>query len=167
MEENDTYRSIACGCLWMLIILSSLMFIIPLFNTSCSDKARQSEGKQYIGSMNRAQQAYYSDEQKFSSNIPDLGLGIQTETTNYLYSTETTDNTAFNYGISRHDKIPSYVGAVFAVPATDVDSEAESDEITTVAILCEADASGSIKPAAPTYQDGKLTCGEGTIDLSR
>ncbi|MEQ9671643.1 type IV pilin-like G/H family protein [Coleofasciculus sp. G2-EDA-02] len=117
--------------------------------------------------MNRAQQAYYLAKQKFSSNIPDLGFGIQTETLNYLLSTHSSGNAAFNYGISRHDQVPSYVGAVFAVPATDVNSEAVSDEITTVAILCEADTPGSIKPTTPTYQNGELSCGEGTTDLSR
>ncbi|MEQ9550420.1 MAG: type IV pilin-like G/H family protein [Coleofasciculus sp. G3-WIS-01] len=155
------------ACLAFMWLFAGLICLsIPSFLNQ-ANFPEESEGKQYIVSMNRAQQYYYLDEQKFSGNIPDLGLGIQTETTNYLYSTETTDNTAFNYGISRHDQVPSYVGAVFAVPATDVNSEAVSDEITTVAILCEADTPGSIKPTTPTYQNGELACGEGTTDLSR
>ncbi|MEQ8465474.1 type IV pilin-like G/H family protein [Coleofasciculus sp. E1-EBD-02] len=148
----------------MLLIAGFIYIAAPIF-LNHSHKHSQSEGKQYIGSMNRAQQAYYLDEQKFSGNIPDLGLGIKTETESYTYSTQITDNAAFNYGISRKDNVRSYVGGVFVVPATDVD--AASDEITTVAILCEADTPGSIKPVVPTYQNGELACGEGTTDLLR
>lgn len=74
MEEKNTYTSIACGCLWMLIIMSSLIFILPLFNHSCSDKARQAEGRQYIGSMNRAQQAYYLAKQLTPPAQQNIGL---------------------------------------------------------------------------------------------
>jgi len=158
--------SVGCFLGLMLLIAGFFYIVAPIF-LNHSHKHDQSEGKQYIGSMNRAQQAYYLDEQKFSGNIPDLGLGIKTETESYAYSTQITDNAAFNYGISRKDKVRSYVGGVFVVPATDVDADAVSDKITTVAILCEANTPGSIQPAAPTYQKGELACGEGTIDLSR
>jgi hypothetical protein len=153
---------VGCFLGLMLLIAGSFYIAAPAF-LNHSHKHSQSEGKQYIGSMNRAQQTYYLDEQKFSGNIPDLGLGIKTETESYTYSTQITDNAAFNYGISRKDNVRSYVGGVFVVPATDVD--AASDEITTVAILCEADTPGSIKPVVPTYQKGELACGQGTILL--
>jgi type II secretory pathway pseudopilin PulG len=149
---------------FMLLVAGFIYIAAPAF-LNHSHKHYQSEGKQYIGSMNRAQQAYYLDEQKFSGNIPDLGLGIKTETEGYTYSTQITDNAAFNYGISRKDNVRSYVGGVFVVPATDVDADAASDEMTTIAILCEADTPGSIKPASPIYQKGELACGQGTTDL--
>jgi len=158
--------SVGCFLGLMLLIAGFFYVLAPTF-LNHSHKHEQSEGKTYIGSMNRAQQAYYLTEQSFSSNIRDLGLGIKTETESYAYSTQITDNAAFNYGISRRDRVRSYVGGVFVVPATDVDADAASDEITTVAILCEADIPGSIKPTAPTYQKGELACGEGTINLSR
>ncbi|MFP4120896.1 MAG: type IV pilin-like G/H family protein, partial [Coleofasciculus sp.] len=157
---------VGCFLGLMLMIGGMIYILVPLFFNHCN-YTKKSEGKTYVGSMNRAQQAYYLTEQSFSSNIDDLGLGIPTETESYAYSTQITDNAAFNYGISRHDATPSYVGAVFAVPATDVNPDPVSDKITTVAILCETGTPGSIKPAAPTYQKGELACGEGTIDLSR
>lgn len=158
--------SVGCFLGLMLLIAGFFYILAPtFFDHSHSHNIRQLEGKQYIGSMNRAQEAYYLTEQSFSSNIADLGLGIKTETESYAYSTQITDNAAFNYGISRKDKVRSYVGGVFVVPATDFDADAASDEITTVAILCEADTPGSIKPVVPTYQKGELACGQGTILL--
>ncbi|MEQ8996274.1 MAG: type IV pilin-like G/H family protein [Coleofasciculus sp. B1-GNL1-01] len=158
--------SVGCFLGLMLLIAGFFYILAPTF-LNHSHKHDQSEGKTYVGSMNRAQQAYHVTEQSFSSNIPDLGLGIKTETESYAYSTQITDNAAFNYGISRKDKVRSYVGGVFVVPATEVDTDAASDAITTVAILCEANTPGSIKPPAPIYQKGELACGEGTTDLYR
>ena len=46
--------------------------------------ARESEGRINIGSMNRAQQAYYLENNNFSNSIDNLGLGIM-DTNNYSY----------------------------------------------------------------------------------
>src|ERR687885_1524085 len=59
-----------------------------------------------------------------------------------------------------------YVAAVFAVPATTLNPKAEKKEMLTVAIACEAVHPGTTQPAAPTLQNSKVTCGEGTRDLS-
>ncbi|EDX73920.1 hypothetical protein MC7420_5800 [Coleofasciculus chthonoplastes PCC 7420] len=171
MGRKTATDATGVGCfLGLMLLIAGFIYILaPMFLNQVflnqANKTKESEGRTYVGSMNRAQQAYYLTEQSFSRNIHDLGLGIQAETESYTYSTQTTGKAAFNYAISRHDQVPSYVGAVFVVPATDVDADAASDEITTVAILCEADTPGSIKPVVPTYQKGELVCGEGTILL--
>ena len=41
------------------------------------------------------------------------------------------------------------------------------NEIKTISILCETDARGTIKPAQPIYQNGKIACGKGTIDFMK
>lgn len=168
MDRTSATDSTGLGCFIVSVLLFGglIGLSIPSFFNQ-ADLARESEGRQYVGSLNRAQQAYYLDEQKFSENIPDLGLGIQTETSNYFYSIEITDDAVFNYGIARNKDTYSYVGAVVTLPLTEVNSDAVSDEITTVAILCQANTLGSIKPPAPTYQNGKFTCTQGTTDLSR
>ena len=51
-----------------------------------ANKAKQSEGKQYVDSMNRAQQAKFAENGTFSTSVDTLGLGIKTEITNYKYS---------------------------------------------------------------------------------
>lgn len=115
-----------------------------------------SEAKQYLSSMNREQKAYFARKNIF---VKALGTGIQTETPNYKYSVRATKQAAFNYGVSKHSQSTSYVGGVFVVPA--------KDEIKIVSILCEADSPGTIEPAEPTYQNGKVICGKGTTEVTK
>ena len=153
-----------CGCFVILMILTAIA--LPSFLAS-SNKSKQSQGKQYIGSMNRGQQAKFAENGSFSNFIPDLGLGLKTETNNYKYSTRATKRTAFNYGVSKQKIEKSYIGDVFVVPAKEVDANAAKDEITTSSILCEADDRGTIEPAEPIYQNGKLICGKGTTAVTK
>ena len=60
-----------------------------------------------------------------------------------------------------------YVGGVFLVPVKKVESKAAKEEIPTTSILCEADSPGTIKPAEPTYENAKIACGKGTIQVTR
>ncbi|MEG3850974.1 type IV pilin-like G/H family protein [Microcoleus sp. herbarium19] len=133
-------------------------------------KAKQSEGKQYVGSlMNRAQQAYFAENGTFSNSIEALGLGIKTETTNYKYSIRVTKTAAFNYGVSKKYDLKSYFGGVFLVPAKELDRNA----MTTVSILCEPEKRLLVRfkptdePAEPIYQNGEVICGKGTTEVTK
>ena len=152
--------------LFILSILSAIA--LPSFLTGgggCGNQAKQSEGKQYISSINKGQQAYYAENSKFSKNIADLGLGIKTETTNYNYSIETTQNAAFSYAVPRNDKIKAYVGGVFLIPipATNTDPQTK----TIQSILCERNSGSTTKPATPTIQKGEIACGAGTTEVTK
>ena len=52
------------------------------------------QGKPYSSSINRAQQAYHLEHQKFASSIEALGLGIQSRTKTYEYLIRTTPESA-------------------------------------------------------------------------
>jgi type IV pilus assembly protein PilA len=73
----------------VIIIIGILSAIaLPSFLNQ-ANKARQSEAKTYVGSMNRAQQAYYLEQSNvFADNVnfPKLALGVATQTNNYKYS---------------------------------------------------------------------------------
>ena len=70
----------------VIIIIGILSAIaLPSFLNQ-ANKARESEAKQYVGSMNRAQQAEYLEWSKFTTDFGNLGLGIASNTTNYVYS---------------------------------------------------------------------------------
>lgn len=43
------------------------------------------EGKNYIKTMSRAQQAYFVETNRFANNIKDLAIGIKTDTSDYSY----------------------------------------------------------------------------------
>ena len=95
-----------------------VFIIFPTFFMCNANKAKQSEGKQYLSSINKGQQAYYAENTTFSKSMNALGLGLKTETTNYNYSISATKNAAFNYAVSSNETkiLTSYVGAVFLVP---------------------------------------------------
>ena len=158
MRQENSKRVNGCGCLVLLILLTPVIGVLVFssFFLCNANKAKQSEAKQYIGSMNRAQQAKFAENGAFSNYIPDLELGIKTETTNYKYSTRVIKQTAFNYAVSKQKTEKSYIGGVFLVPAK-----------TTSSILCEADDRGTIEPAEPIYQNGKVICGKGTTQVTK
>ena len=145
-----------CGCLVILMILTAIA--LPPY-LQATKKAGRSEAKQYVSSMNKAQQAYYAEKGNWATSIAALGIGIKAETTNYKYAIRMTKEGILNYGISKQKKLPSYVGGALLV----TDGEAK----TTSSILCEADSPGTIEPAEPTYQNGKVICGKGTTELTR
>lgn len=128
----------------VIIIIGILAAIaLPAFLNQAS-KAKQSEAKTYVGSMNRGQQAYYLEKNVFVTDDTDfgkLGLGVATETGNYQYkiggATAAGANPAgvSNLGIVKEATAPlkAYVGGV-----STANIQATS-EATTLAVLCEGD----------------------------
>ncbi|MEH2001505.1 MAG: type IV pilin-like G/H family protein [Nostoc sp.] len=123
----------------VIIIIGILSAIaLPSFLNQ-ANKAKQSEAKTYIGSMNRAQQAFYLEKNSFAAqaDFGTLGLGIATQTTNYVYKIAGgggTNTIVTNQAKTVIDTAPlkSYVGGVGVVV------QAGTSEATTVAVLCEA-----------------------------
>ena len=69
----------------VIIIIGILSAIaLPSF-LSQANKAKQTEAKQYISSVNKGLQAYYAENTQFTDKVADLGLGLKTQTTNYQY----------------------------------------------------------------------------------
>ncbi|MEO6863531.1 MAG: type IV pilin-like G/H family protein [Microcoleus sp.] len=141
--------------------------MVSLFHYYCVSLIKQTEGQLYVRSIYKAQQAYFVEKGSFSNSVEALGLGLETETKNYQYSTRATKQAAFNYGFSKQKELKSYISGVFVVPASQVDANAPKNEMKTTAILCEADSPGTIKPAEPTYENGKIACGTGTTKVTK
>jgi len=156
-----------CGCLLLLmgIVVIGAIALPSFLNSSCVSK--QSENKQYVSAMNKAQQAVFIETSAFGTSFDALGIGIKTETTNFKYSIRATKEAAFNYAVAKDNYLKSYVGGVFIVPAKKFEQNAAKEEKTTTSILCEADSPGTIKPAEPTYENGKIACGKGTTQRTR
>ena len=156
-----------CGCLLLLmgIVVIGAIALPSFLNSSCVSK--QSENKQYVSAMNKAQQAVFIETSAFGTSFDALGIGIKTETTNFKYSIRATKEAAFNYAVAKDNYLKSYVGGVFIVPAKKFEQNAAKEEKTTTSILCEADSPGTIKTAEPTYENGKIACGKGTTQRTR
>lgn len=166
--NKNQHRGFTLIHLLVIMLVMGILAALALPNfLGCGNKAKQSESKTYVGALNRGQQAYYIEKGKFSNSIPALGVGIQTSTVNYQYSTKTTTRAAFNYGIPKNNVLKINVGGVFAIPDKKVGSKTGKDNITTQAILCEAKSAGIPKPADPTYQNGVMGCGAETKEVGK
>jgi prepilin-type N-terminal cleavage/methylation domain-containing protein len=128
----------------VIIIIGILSAIaLPSFLNQ-ANKAKQSEAKTYVGSMNRAQQAYYLENNQFAdqSNFGNLGLGIATQTVNYKYvingggSTNPSGVTNQAQLVNQKAPLKAYIGGV------GVATQTTTSEATTIAVLCEAQNPG-------------------------
>jgi hypothetical protein len=154
-NPTNNNGTLACG--------ANTIEVSQLSPTVKASEADETEGKQYVNSLNKAQQAYYAENNEFTNSIPNLGLGIRSETANYKYSISTENKAVFNYGVSKQGKLKSFVGGVFLIENT-ID-----EYITTSSILCQTktnDASRT-KPANPINQNGTLVCGANTVQVVR
>ncbi len=176
MNQRDCHSSSflpnGCGCLVLSILLTPVIGVL-VFSSSflCSaNKAKQSEAKQYVVSMNKAQQAKFALHNFFATSIDTLGIGILTETMNYKYSLRITKTAAFSYAVAKENKVKSYVGGVFLVPAY---PNATKNEMMNISILCETTGKCHLfrfepdQLGEPIYQNGKVICGNGTIEVSK
>ncbi|MEA5616955.1 type IV pilin-like G/H family protein [Cronbergia sp. UHCC 0137] len=135
----------------VIIIIGVLSAIaLPSF-LSQANKGKQSEAKQYVGAMNRAQQAYYLENSDFANVIGNMGLGIASETVNYSYvADDTGTDIVANNGMSNKRDLKSYVGTV--VYFTNAQSEG-----ATLAALCEAVTAGEVTTSIDGVASGTGT----------
>ncbi|MDT9236144.1 type IV pilin-like G/H family protein [Limnospira sp. PMC 917.15] len=123
----------------VIIIIGILSAIaLPSFLNQ-ANKARQSEARTYIGSINRAQQARFMEAGGFAGEgeLDKLGLGIRESTENYTYtlvSTEPKVAAVSRASTAEGAPLLDYAGLVW-VGTVDGTDEGES---TTLAVLCEA-----------------------------
>lgn len=138
----------------VIIIIGILSAIaLPSFLNQ-ANKAKQSEAKTYVGSLNKGQQAYFTEKSVFGSSVDVLGVGINTQTVNYAYtSTNTSLTRADSVGESSVAVLRDYSGAVTIVPV------GPTSDVTSVAILCETNVPGAtaIAPTSGTACAGGST----------
>ncbi len=111
-----------------------------------SRAARRSflEARTYIGSMNRAQQAYYLENSRFTTDSDALGFGKLPENPTYKYRLFLAPNrypAVMNVALSQRDDLQTFVGLVTVGTFTQGSSKGES---VTLATFCVSD-----KPATP------------------
>jgi type IV pilus assembly protein PilA len=136
-KKNDDQGFTLIELLVVIIIIGILSAIaLPSFLNQ-ANKARQSEAKQYVGSINRGQQAFYlENSNKFTTVVTQLSLGIAPTTENYVYEIESTTPASFvtSMGKSKKKALKSYAGVAYTSDQT-VSGVVET---ITQAIVCEA-----------------------------
>lgn len=148
----------------VIIIIGILSAIaLPSFLNQ-ANKAKQSEARTYVGSANRAQQAYFAEQGVFaaSGDFGKLGLGVATQTENYDYKITgggAASTSVTNQAQPRVNAIKAYIGGV------SISTIAATSESTSLAVLCEADvAKGGgtnavLGTEVPTFNTGAApTC---------
>lgn len=133
---------------------------LPTF-LSRANSAKQAEAKTYIGTLNRAQQAYAIEYSQFATNPATLGIGIQ-DSSNYKYEIKVSSDGqpyAIHYADSITGKLHAYVGMTALVqsnghPAMEI-------------VLCEAANPAGGRAADPIYSPSSVNCAPSTQDLTK
>ena len=135
----------------VIIIIGILSAIaLPSFLNQ-ANKAKQSEAKTYVGSINKAHQAYFTEKTKFITDIDTLGVGIITQTLNYKYTVPTAsgDEAITVADTNFTTTLSSYGGVVYITTTT--------SGATSRTALCETD-----KPGTSTVGSGNTDCSQAT-----
>ena len=146
----------------VIIIIGILAAIaLPSFLNQ-SNKAKQSEAKTYVGTLNKGQQAYFTEKNRFGSDVAILGIGVKTTTENYNYvsagtvynGTVITENSALSTATSKAVALRGYGGMVaLSVVST-------TSDVTSLAILCENNiAGGSVVAPSSSGASTGPACG--------
>jgi prepilin-type N-terminal cleavage/methylation domain-containing protein len=163
-KKKDDQGFTLIELLVVIIIIGILSAIaLPSFLNQAK-KARQSEAKTYVGSMNRGQQAFYTENDAFTSSVDAMGVGIGTQTANYVYIAVAgvglgTNLFAANYSSSVNPTsgLKNY-GGVVSLRTAGVNSE-----VTSLAFMCETnnvDKQGSEAVNTGATSTGCLTTGK-------
>jgi hypothetical protein len=123
-------------------------------------KAKESEGKIYIGSMSRGQQAYFLEKNKFAQSIDELQLGIKSDSATYTYKIESAS--AAQVVITATAKTPelkSFTGVVIV-------EKPNTSEGITKSFLCGTEtASTTPPPITDKVTAAKFQCPTGSTKL--
>lgn len=139
--------------LGVIIIIGILAAIaLPSFLNQAA-KARQSEAKTSVGSMVKAQEAYYLEKQSYASAFTTLGAEqgtIKTLTENYTYGisganrgTTGTNANGFVSAIPLEPSLKAYTGISQLVQSGTTNN--------TLSVLCEAVSAGTAAAVTPAY----------------
>ncbi|WP_281438482.1 type IV pilin-like G/H family protein [Synechococcus sp. C9] len=176
-KKNDSKGFTLVELLVVVVIIGILAAIaLPSFLAQTA-KAKQSEARSTLGSWAKAQKAFRTDNNAFSTDWASLSLGLETQTKNYDYE-QTGGGAALNvdgFGTSRSQDLKGYAARVVVVTNKIITIETANGDITEVAVdmpdgLCEAIYPGTDKLDAPDVsltEDGdvQVVCAEGSVNF--
>lgn len=164
--NNPAKKRLAIWGLSGLLLLGGCYVVAGVAEESFSNqanKARESQAETYLKSMLRGQQAYFLEQEQFSTDLQSLGLGISEETEHYVYAIDLPDPSGQTAMVTATAKLPelrSFTGVAFAI------ADSQGEFVTTATKLCVSDEPGQPSPAVPELiQNGdqvEVVCAEGS-----
>jgi type II secretory pathway pseudopilin PulG len=118
-------------------------------------RARQDEAKQYISTINKAQQAYYLEHGRFTAKLPELGVSIPSETASYRYKiTRVESRKTLATAAAKQAGLRSYTGVVYVFRNN-----------TTISAICQTNAASNTPPPSPQIILNNIQCPSGSTKL--
>lgn len=129
------------------------------------NKAKQSEARNYVGTANRSQQAFFLEYQRFATDLSELQVGIRTPSDNYSYDIVTANGTGTVASVAQFkgQAIKPALKSYYGLVGTQLGSSATSEALT-IAIACETAAPSQSVATINTFSS---TCNTGYVSLSR
>ncbi|MGB0561602.1 MAG: type IV pilin-like G/H family protein [Spirulinaceae cyanobacterium] len=120
--------------------------------TAANPAPRLNDARGTVGSLLRAQQAYYIENGSFASDIDTLGVAIDSETSRYSITIgSNSPSQAHVTATAKMEGLPSLTGAVFAT----------SD--STQSILCQTAQPSTVPPSVPIFTNATTACPPGSV----
>lgn len=152
--------------LLVVVVITGILAAIAVPSLlSQANKAKQVEAKVTLGTLTRAQQAYFAENSKFADDIDTLGIGIVPETASYRYTISTPSDPNSSYAvqsaISRQPALKAYTSMAGLIGAG-----TDNNHLQT--ITCEANSPNMAAVPTPDYNATTgITCAVGTRDVSK
>lgn len=147
--------------LLVVIIIIGILAAIALPSLlSQVNKGKQAEAKQNVGSLNRAQQAYYLEYSVFVTDttaLSTLGVGIKTQTVNYQYSLGGDTSSAPQYASNKAEAYASRTLKSYVGLNGTLEGDTATSEVLTIGYVCESNAPTQ---TAPTGAGTETACEE-------
>ena len=127
-------------------------------------KAKATEAKTAISSINKAQAVYRMEKSRWARSMDELGLGLPTNTKNYSYAISSEENKTIITARAKDNSLHGYSGGTVQF----VDKSGQSSMLS---IICENKLPGVALPEPPTLQPNAdvpevaASCNEGQNQL--
>lgn len=137
-RQKETEEGFTLIELLVVVIIVSVLASLALPSLLGQiNKAKQAEPKNYIGTINRMQQAFYLENSRFAVSSIELQVGINSQTTNYQYGINTPVSGSGDYSVfvaaNLSNTLKNYYSLVGVSRIGSITSEG-----LTVAIACES-----------------------------